>query len=90
MNDVLTAVAKADQPAATFQALAALVDAQIGARLFTVLQIDQDRAVLRRAYSNMPQAYPVGGEKPLHDTDWSRHLLDRKEPFVAQNRAELA
>ena len=46
----------------------------VGVKLFTVLIHDPARRLIQRAYSNWPDAYPVGGTKPIGNTPWMRHV----------------
>ena len=90
MTDMTSALAAADQPGATFRALEALAAETIGARLFTLMEMDRARGVARRTYSNMPEVYPVSGEKPLERNAWTEQVEDRRETFVANSLAEIA
>lgn len=90
MTDLLAALAEPNQPHATLDALAKLVDDTIGVRLFTTMTIDRDRGVARRNYSNMPEAYPVSGEKPLQPNRWSEKVEGRHETFVANSIEAIA
>lgn len=47
---------KDDQPEGTFRALAELAAETTGVRLFTLLATDMDKGVVRRIFSNMPDA----------------------------------
>ena len=82
--------ARDGQPATAFKALEALAQETIGVRLFTLMTFDATERVACRIYSNMPDAYPVSGTKPIEDTAWTRALLDRREVFVANDAAGLA
>ncbi|QDY70451.1 GAF domain-containing protein [Qingshengfaniella alkalisoli] len=91
MNDLATAVATSgNQPEATFKALETLVNDTIGVKLFTIMERDTDREVSWRSYSNMPDAYPVTGEKPFHYDRWTDQVVGRGEPFVANSVEEFA
>lgn len=90
MTDFTQALAQADQPAAIFAALEALVQDRVGARLFTLMEIDRARGAARRSYSNRPQAYPESGEKPMQANPWSERVLERHETFVANSIDEIA
>lgn len=93
MTDISTmtqALADPNQPHATFQALERLVQETIGVKLFTSLMIDRERSVVRRNYSNMPEAYPVSGEKPLIHNAWLDRVEGRHETFVANSIEEIA
>jgi len=91
MNRIAEAAALAEnQPAATFSALRDLVQETVGARLFTVMEVDRERGVAFRSYSSMPDAYPVSGEKPLTRNRWSGIVIERQQVFVANDIGEIA
>ena len=90
MTDILKALARAEQPQATFSAVDELVQETIGAKLFTIMEIDREKGVARRSYTNMPDAYPATGEKPLRDDAWSDQVQNRRETFVANSIDEIA
>lgn len=90
MTDLTAALAAPNQPEAIFQALETLVKGSIGAKLFTMMQIDRARGVAWRNYSNMPEAYPTSGEKPMQANAWSEHVEKRHQTFVANNVDEIA
>jgi GAF domain-containing protein len=77
--------AKGRQPQSAFAALYALTNAMVGAKLFTIMVRDRVRGTSQRVFSNMPDAYPVGGAKPANMTDWSRQVIDAKRTFVAND-----
>ncbi|WP_424929443.1 GAF domain-containing protein [Amaricoccus tamworthensis] len=91
MNTIAQAAARGGvQPGATFDALAKLVKDTLGVRLFTVMELDHACGVARRTYTNMPDAYPVSGEKPMEHNRWSDQVEGRHETFVANSIAEIA
>lgn len=91
MNDAITrSLADADQPLSTFIALEKFVNETIGIKLFTLMEIDNKENVARRNYSNMPDAYPVSGEKPMEFNSWSMHVLENRQTFVANSIVEIA
>jgi hypothetical protein len=59
------AAASADTVATRLAAIDQVVAEGIGHRLFTVLVLNWDRGENQRYYSNLPDAYPVGGAKPI-------------------------
>jgi GAF domain-containing protein len=61
-----------------------------GIRLFTVTLHDPDAALVRRAFSSDPDAYPVSGTKPLSDDAWSQQVIGRGEAFVANHDRDFA
>jgi GAF domain-containing protein len=81
---------RSDQPITAFDALRALTEATIGVKLFTVMIFDPSSRMAQRIYSNMPDAYPVSGTKPANPTSWSRHVLQEKKTFVANDIGGIA
>ncbi len=79
-----------NQPEVTFKALEALVQDTIGAKLFTLMEVDHDRDVAWRNYTNMQEAYPAFGEKPRIKNKWSEIVDERHETFVANSIEEIA
>jgi len=90
MNNYILPIEKTNQPQATFDALEELVDKTIGVKLFTLMEIDRARGVARRNFSNQPDAYPVSGEKPIQQNEWTAQVQDRQETFVANTIDEIA
>lgn len=91
MSDLSVAIAAQNgQPDVTFKALERLVQDTIGAKLFTLMELDYERGVGRRTYSNMPEAYSASGEKPIEDNSWSQTVAGRHETFVANSIEEIA
>lgn len=90
MNNLTRSLAQKDQPAAYFKALERLVDETVGVKLFTLMEVDRARGVARRNFSNMPDAYPVSGEKPMQDNSWSEQVQQRHQIFVANTIDEIA
>lgn len=86
---VAAATALPGQPAPLFAALDRAMGASIGHRLFTILIADRAAGYSQRVYSNMPEAYPVGGLKPIRDTPWSARLFDAGECHIGRNYEEL-
>ncbi len=82
--------AKADDETGSFAALEALAGEVIGAKLFTLMTFDRKAGRARRFYSNMPDAYPVSGTKDVDSNDWSRHVLDGRQNFVANDIEGIA
>lgn len=80
----------AAQPETTFAALCVLTQQLVGVKLFTILTHDDDTGVAQRIYTNMPDAYPVGGAKPMDETDWSRQVIVERQTFVANDIDAIA
>lgn len=65
LEDLVVAMAAPGQPRVGLAALDAVLAAQIGHRLFTVLVLDVACGMNRRFHSSRPVEYPVGGFKPV-------------------------
>lgn len=79
-----------EQPSSMFHALHTLADQAVGVKLFTITAYDLEKGVSERRYTNMPDAYPVSGTKPLSPGKWSTIVLERHETFVANTISEIA
>jgi len=90
MEPYVAAVANVAQPEAAFSALGRLADELLDLKLFTIMTSDEDRGVAQRIFSDNPNAYPVGGEKPIQANLWTDKVLDRRETFVGNSIEELA
>lgn len=83
------ALADADQPNSAFQGLCDLADSLVGVKLFTVLTIDEANAVVRRAWSNMPEAYPIQGTKPMPADDRFGTSMRGGKPMVTDGNEDM-
>lgn len=91
MTYMAAAVAKqGNQPLVTFQALEEVVQNTLGVKLFTIMEVDNKREVVWRSYTNMPDAYPLLGEKPKPKNRWSDIVEGQKKTFVANSIDEIA
>ncbi|MCS6933257.1 MAG: GAF domain-containing protein [Acetobacteraceae bacterium] len=86
---VAAAQAAPGQPAALFAALYAAMGEALGHILFTILVIHPGAGESQRCYSNMPQAYPVGGRKPIARTPWFRSVLDEGVPYIGRSYEDI-
>lgn len=84
------ALAEPDQPRTAFAALQALSAARVQHRLFTLMTLDPDAGLARRAWTSDPVAYPVSGAKPISDNEWSRAVLGRRETWVMNSIDHIA
>lgn len=85
-----TDLAAATTPHAAFDALYNFSDALVPVRLWTVMSLDPEAGLARRAYSNMPDAYPTSGTKPMVENAWSKIVRGQHKCFVANTLAEIA
>jgi hypothetical protein len=84
------ALARAETPDAAWAALERLARDTVGVRLFTVMTLDRDAMLARRAYTSHPTEYPTSGTKPIERNPWFVKVADRREPFVANSLAAIA
>ena len=89
LDDVILAHAAPDQPGATFRALDKALAARPGHILFTILVHHPELRQNERAYTNMPNAYPVGGRKPVTESPWMRQVLLRGEPYIGRTGDDI-
>jgi hypothetical protein len=87
---VLAAHREADQPGATFRAIDAALAATTGHKLFTILIHHPGLKQSERFYTNMPEAYPVGGRKPVTDRPWMQTVIGAGQPYIGRTRADIA
>ncbi|WP_454727134.1 MULTISPECIES: GAF domain-containing protein [Cupriavidus] len=83
-------LARADTPAAAFDAIGGATAALLGPGLLTINAWRRDSAEVERLWSSNTAAYPVGGRKRKADSAWLRQLLGRREAFVGEGDDALA
>ena len=84
------ALAAPDQPRASFLALQSAMGACIGHRLFTIMRHDAAAGCNERVHSSLPEAWPVGGRKPVRwDHPWTERLLRRGEAWTGEGEAAM-
>ena len=71
-------------------ALHAFSQSVVPVRLWTVMTVDHEAGLARRAYTSHPDEYPVSGTKPVPEGEWFEGLSGRGEPFVANTLAAIA
>ena len=54
----------------------------VGHKLFTLLYVAPDGRRVKRLYTNMPKEYPVGGYKPVDDSDWRKLVIGKGQAWV--------
>jgi hypothetical protein len=86
---VAAAGAAPGQPDPLFAALDKAMAAAIGHKLFTILVIHPGAGESQRYYTNMPQAYPVGGRKPINQTHWFQKVLGDGVPYVGHTYEDI-
>jgi hypothetical protein len=83
------AVANPAAPADIFAALERATAECLGHKLFTVMLYHATTGESERFYTNQPDAYPVGGRKPLNPTFWTEQVLRRHEPFLGRTAGDI-
>lgn len=82
--------ANEQQPIMAFAALQKMTEDTVGVKLFTLTVFDTGARLARRIYSNMPEAYPISGTKPIDEDSWTQHVLDEHQIFVANDISAIA
>lgn len=72
----------------SYAALGSEAQLRFGWKLFTAMRCLPSGEV-ERVHTSDPAAYPLGGRKPRRDTAWSRQVLERGEPYYADDEAGL-
>ncbi len=85
-----TALSSAKTETEAFEALCVLAKATVGAKLFTVMTVDMDAMLARRAYTDDAENYPTSGTKPITINSWFEQVHGRKETFVANTLEDIA
>jgi len=75
---------------AAHAALEHQVNARVGARLITLMDIDPVTGEGFRFYSNMPDVYPLAGRKKLPPGVWVDTVITNQRIFVASTIEEIA
>ncbi|MBL6773419.1 MAG: GAF domain-containing protein [Alphaproteobacteria bacterium] len=75
---------------AIFEAIHQAVNDVVGVTLFTIMRLNREKGVAERIFSNMPEAYPAGGEKPMEPNKWTEIVEEREQTFVANTIEEIA
>ena len=83
-------IAEAKGADAAFSALQALVQATVGAKLFTYMSVDMEAEVARRAYTSDPKSYPTSGTKPIRYDSWFDIVHKERRYFVANTIIDIA
>jgi len=71
-EDLAAALTGVGQPEAGFRALEAALRDEFDLIAITIMR--HDGAFNRRVYSSVPDAYPLGGAKPMRNINWMRRV----------------
>jgi hypothetical protein len=83
------ALEAAETRAQGFEALGAYVAAEIGVKLFTVMSMDLDAGIARRAFTNEPEAYPVSGFKAVERDAFYEEVIEGGGCFIRNTIDEI-
>lgn len=59
-------------------------------KLLTFTKIDMAESQAKRLYSSDDSSYAVGGVKPIESNNWTTHVIERQQAFIAHKHSELA
>ncbi|MHA6732345.1 GAF domain-containing protein [Devosia sp. A369] len=85
-----TAIAQAKSADQAYLALQELVRATVGAKLFTVMVVDMEHDLSRRAYTSDPVNYPTSGTKPINYGPWFDTVHTQRAYFVANTIEDMS
>ncbi|MEX2365996.1 MAG: GAF domain-containing protein [Pseudohongiellaceae bacterium] len=71
--------------ASIYEALHKKAEQAAGAKLFTIMVLDNEAGLARRAYTSHPTDYPATGSKPMRQDRWSEQVIDNQKPFIANS-----
>ena len=89
IGGIIAAHADVDQPGATFRAVDRALAASPGHILFTILVHHPALKQSERFSTTMPEAYPVGGRKPVTDQPWMQRVIHAGQPYIGRTRADI-
>jgi GAF domain-containing protein len=88
IETLLPVLCEPGQPQRLFEALDRTLAETVGHKLLTMLYVDGQE--VSRVYSNMPEAYPVFGRKPMGVTPWGELVLRQQTPFLGRDAQAIA
>ena len=74
-----------DTSVSIYKALHQKAEEAVGAKLFTIMVLDNEAGLARRAYTSHPTDYPATGSKPMRQDRWSEQVIDNHKPFIANS-----
>ena len=90
LEAVIASLNETSQPEACFRAVDETLRATVGHKLFTILICHHDTKESERFYTNMPEAYPIGGRKPITDSPWMQRMLGQGLPYIGYDANDIA
>ncbi|KAA9008833.1 GAF domain-containing protein [Histidinibacterium aquaticum] len=89
MTDFEARLEAATTPEDAWRALQDLAQETVGAKLFTIMTVDMEAMLARRAYSSDPENYPAAGTKEITRNRWFDQVHGRGETFVANTLDDI-
>lgn len=83
------ALAQAEDRAAQWQVVSALLAEAFGHQLFTALLYLQEHRLMKRLYTSDESISPLGGFKATGNGPWSRHVLEQGLLYVASDEDDV-
>lgn len=87
--DSCLAALRAGPTEALFAAVDRALAETVGHKLFTLLYVAPDGKRVKRLYTNMPKEYPVGGYKPVTESDWHRRVIGERRAWVGYDDKDV-
>lgn len=85
-----SALSRAATQDEAYGALHRLAEASVGVKLFTVMTLDMQAGLARRAYSSDPKHYAATGTKPIERNAWLDIVHGQQRCFVANTIEAIA
>lgn len=89
LAEVVRIVAANADPRHAYQAIDAVLQKFVGYKLLTVLVCIVAERSVERTYSSNEALYPIGGRKKNLDSPWGRIVVDRAQPLISRNDADI-
>lgn len=86
---VIAAFDATNQPDALYAAISKAMAAMPGFKLFTILICQHEKQVTQRIFTSNPEAYPVGGTKPMTSSPWFDRIIERGEIYIGRTREDI-
>ena len=85
----LAALQQPGPPETLFKAVDQALAEVVGHKLFTLLYVAPGGKRVKRLYTNMPKEYPVGGYKPVTESDWHKRVVGQRRAWVGYDYEDV-
>ena len=89
LADIVRTVAASTDPQHAYRAVDDALQKFVGYKLLTVLVCVVAERSVERTYSSNEALYPIGGRKKNLDTPWGRTVVDRAQPLISRDDADI-